>query len=48
MTEQNDTVENHNTVDNTEGLLGQDCICSSGVGVHVGLNLETGACVQCA
>ena len=43
MTKQNDIVENHHTVDNTESLLRQDGIWSSGVRVPTRLSLGTGA-----
>lgn len=47
MTEQNESVENHATVDNTESA-GQDCSWSLGVRVHAGLSLETGnPCMVC-
>lgn len=45
MTEQNEIAENHATVDNMESPPGQGCRRSSGVRVHAGLSLETGALV---
>lgn len=36
MTEQNDTVENHNTVDSTEGLPGRTAFVQLGLGCTLG------------